>query len=77
MPTGEIFGNFLKNYAGMFLKELVFRYTKAQIEDSLYFLEKRGYLNKHGFVNFTLVARPVNRNALLSRLICEVRLEDE
>ena len=37
-------------------KELVLHYTKSQIEDSLYFLEKRGYLAKHGYVNFTLVA---------------------
>jgi DNA-binding PadR family transcriptional regulator len=45
-------------------KELVLRYNKAQIEDSLYFLEKRGYLNKHGFVNFTLVAYELTPQAI-------------
>jgi len=36
-------------------KELVLRYSKNQIEDGLYFLEKRGYFIKRGFDGLTRV----------------------
>jgi DNA-binding PadR family transcriptional regulator len=36
-------------------KELVMKYTKSQIEDSLYFLEKRQYFIVHGFKGLTRV----------------------
>ncbi len=45
-------------------RDLVLHYTKVEIEDSLYFLEKRGYLIKHGYVNFTLVAFQLTPKAL-------------
>lgn len=34
---------------GELKKKLVIRYSKNEIEDSLYFLEQRGYLQHHGF----------------------------
>jgi hypothetical protein len=37
-------------------RDLVLRYQKNQIEDSLYFLEKRGYLTRYGFQGLTRVA---------------------
>lgn len=37
-------------------RDLVLKYKKSSIEDSIYFLEKRGYLIKHGYLNLTLVA---------------------
>ena len=36
-------------------RELVLRHSRQQIEDSLYFLEKRGYLIRHGFHGLTRV----------------------
>jgi len=36
-------------------RELVLKYTKSQIEDSLYFLEKRQYFVVHGFKGLTRV----------------------
>lgn len=44
-------------------RDLVLRYSKAAIEDSLYFLEKRGYLIKHGYLNLTLVAYQLSPQA--------------
>jgi hypothetical protein len=46
-------------------KELVLRHTKHQIEDSLYFLEKRGYLLRHGFYGLTRVVFRLSDSALL------------
>jgi hypothetical protein len=48
----------LKNAVPLFVleRDLVLRYRKNQIEDSLYFLEKRGYLTRHGFQGLTRVA---------------------
>ena len=45
-------------------RDLVLRYSKNQIEDSLYFLEKRGYLIRHGFQGFTRVAFQLSGSAL-------------
>jgi hypothetical protein len=45
-------------------RELVLRHTKQQIEDSLYFLEKRGYLHRHGFQGLTRVAFQLSQAAL-------------
>ena len=45
-------------------RQLVLRYSKNQIEDSLYFLEKRGYLIKHGFQGLTRVAFSLSESAL-------------
>jgi hypothetical protein len=45
-------------------RDLVLRHRKQQIEDSLYFLEKRGYLIKHGYAGFTLVAVQLSPSAL-------------
>ena len=36
-------------------RQLVLKNKKGEIEDSLYFLEKRGYLIKHGFQGLTRV----------------------
>lgn len=36
--------------------QLVLQYKKNQIEDAFYFLEKRGYLRRHGFQGWTRVA---------------------
>lgn len=44
--------------------DLVLRHTKAQIEDSLCFLEKRGYLIRHGFQGLTRVAFQLSEKAL-------------
>ena len=46
-------------------KDLVLRHTKQQIEDSLYFLEKRGYLLKHGFQGLTRVVFQLSAAALV------------
>ena len=48
----------LQNAVPLFELErtLVLRYSKQQIEDSLYFLEKRGYIYRHGFHGLTRVA---------------------
>ncbi len=48
----------LHNAIPLFVLEhkLVLRHQKNQIEDSLYFLEKRGYLVRHGFQGLTRVA---------------------
>jgi hypothetical protein len=45
-------------------RDLVLRHTKEQIEDSLYFLEKRGYLLRHGFQGLTRVAFQLSESAL-------------
>ena len=45
-------------------RELVLKYSKAQIEDSIYFLEKRGYLARHGFHGLTRVAYQLTAEAL-------------
>jgi hypothetical protein len=45
-------------------RDLVLRHTKQQIEDSLYFLEKRGYLLRHGFHGLTRVAFQLSEVAL-------------
>jgi hypothetical protein len=45
-------------------RDLVLRHEKQQIEDSLFFLEKRGYLIKHGYTGFTLVAIQLSASAL-------------
>jgi hypothetical protein len=45
-------------------RDLVLRHTKQQIEDSLYFLEKRGYLHRHGFHGLTRVAFQLSEAAL-------------
>ena len=45
-------------------RDLVLRHTKQQIEDSLYFLEKRGYLYRHGFEGLTRVAFQLSDSAL-------------
>jgi uncharacterized protein YjaZ len=44
---------------------LVLRYSKIQIKDSLYFLEMRGYLIKHGFQGLTRVAFRLSESALV------------
>ena len=46
-------------------KDLVLRHSKNEIEDSLYFLEKRGYLIRHGFQGFTRVAFELSDSALV------------
>ncbi len=43
---------------------LALKYRKNQIEDCLYFLEKRRYLIKHGFMGFTLVVLQLSAQAL-------------
>jgi hypothetical protein len=45
-------------------RDLVLRHRKQQIEDSLFFLEKRGYLIKHGFTGLTRVALQLSKPAL-------------
>jgi len=45
-------------------RQLVLRYSKNQIEDSLYFLEKRGYLIRYGFQGLTRVAFQLSESAL-------------
>jgi len=56
----------LQNAIPLFVleRELVLRYQKDQIEDSLYFLEKRGYLIRHGFQGLTRVAFQLSDSAL-------------
>ena len=56
-------------------KDLVLHYTKSEIEDSLYFLEKRGYLIKHGYMNLTLVAYQLSPPAF--KVISENKFSDE
>lgn len=43
---------------------LVLDYQKKEIEDSLYFLQKRGYLIQHGHIGLTKVAMQLSDNAL-------------
>lgn len=43
---------------------LVLRHKKAEIEDSLYFLQKRGYLIQHGHVGLTRVVFQLSDIAL-------------
>lgn len=45
-------------------RDLVLRHAKQQIEDSLYFLETRGYLHRHGFQGWTRVAFQLSDSAL-------------
>ncbi len=45
-------------------KDLVLRHLKNEIEDSLYFLENRGYLIRHGFQGLTRVAFELSESAL-------------
>ena len=45
-------------------RDLVLRHSKNEIEDSLYFLEKRGYLIRHGFQGLTRVAFELSGSAL-------------
>ncbi|HQA93833.1 MAG TPA: hypothetical protein PK155_07380 [Bacteroidales bacterium] len=56
----------LQNAIPLFVleRELVLRYQKNQIEDSLYFLEKRGYLLRHGFQGLTRVAFQLSDSGL-------------
>lgn len=56
----------LKNALPLFVIEryLVLRHSKQQIEDSLYFLEKRGYLLRHGFQGLTRVVFQLSDSAL-------------
>jgi hypothetical protein len=56
----------LENALPLFVleRDLVLRHAKQQIEDSLYFLEKRGYLHRHGFHGLTRVAFQLSESAL-------------
>jgi hypothetical protein len=56
----------LKNALPQFVieRDLVLRYRKVQIEDSMYFLEKRGYLLRHGFQGLTRVVFQLSDDAL-------------
>ena len=56
----------LQNAIPLFVleRDLVLRHTRNQIEDSLYFLEKRGYLIRHGFQGLTRVAFQLSETAL-------------
>jgi hypothetical protein len=56
----------LENALPLFVleRDLVLRHSKQQIEDSLYFLEKRGYLYRHGFQGLTRVAFQLSESAL-------------
>jgi hypothetical protein len=56
----------IQNAAPLFEIErnLVLRFSKSQVEDSLYFLEKRGYLIKHGFQGLTRVCYQLSKTAL-------------
>ncbi|MFZ2540546.1 MAG: hypothetical protein WAW75_02100 [Gallionella sp.] len=56
----------LKNALPLFVieRDLVLRHSKQQIEDSLYFLEKRGYLLRHGFQGLTRVVFQLSDSAL-------------
>jgi len=45
-------------------RDLVLRHKRSEIEDSLYFLEKRGYLRRHGFQGWTRVAFQLSDAAL-------------
>ena len=55
----------LQNAIPLFVieRDLVLRHTRTQIEDSLYFLEKRGYLVRHGFYGLTRVAFQMSEQA--------------
>ena len=44
--------------------DLVLRHSKAQIEDSLYFLHKRGYLFQHGHSGLTRVLFQLSPKAI-------------
>ncbi len=56
----------LTNALPMFVieRDLVLRHSKQQIEDSLYFLEKRGYLLRHGYQGLTRVVFQLSDSAL-------------
>jgi DNA-binding PadR family transcriptional regulator len=45
-------------------KELVLKYTKSQIEDSLYFLRKRQYFIVHGIQGLTRVVYQLSESGL-------------
>ena len=55
----------LQNAIPLFVieRDLVLRHKKNQIEDSLYFLEKRGHLIRHGFQGLTRVAFQLSDSA--------------
>lgn len=46
-------------------KELVLKYTKYQIEDNLYFLEKRQYIIRHGFQGLTRVVFQITESGIV------------
>ena len=56
----------LENSLPLFVieRDLVLRHARQQIEDSLYFLEKRGYLIRHGFHGLTRVVYQLSEDAL-------------
>ena len=56
----------IKNAVPQFVleRDLVLRHSKSEIEDSVYFLEKRGYLIRHGFQGLTRVAFELSESAL-------------
>jgi hypothetical protein len=45
-------------------RRLVLRHKRSEIEDSLYFLQKRGYLIEHGFSGLTRVVLQLSPSAL-------------
>lgn len=45
-------------------RELVLRHTQTEIEGSLYFLQKRGYIVQHGTKGLTLVVLQLSEEAL-------------
>ena len=45
-------------------RELVLHHTKADIEAAIYFLEKRGYVIRHGFQGLTRVAFQLSDQAI-------------
>ena len=55
----------LENSLPLFVleRDLVLRHAKQQIEDSMYFLEKRGYLIRHGFQGLTRVVFQLSESA--------------
>jgi len=59
----------LENSLPLFVieRDLVLRHARQQIEDSLYFLEKRGYLIRHGFHGPRLATPRVRQNMNVGR----------
>lgn len=56
-------------------RDLVLRFSKQEIEDSLYFLEKRGYLLRHGFLGYPRMAYQLSDAAI--NVINENRFSDD